>query len=58
LTVALSRVPSISMPATRKVMTMAGRLITPPACGPAASACGSITFQPKEVCSHSRKPTK
>jgi len=58
LSVALSRVPAMSMPATRKVMTIAGRLITPPACGPAMSAVGSMTFHPVCVCTHCRKPAK
>ena len=58
LSVALSRVPAISRPATMNVMTMAGRLMTPPACGPAARAAGRVTFQPKFCCTHCRNPTK
>ena len=41
LTVALSRVPAISRPATTTMMKMAGRLITPPSSGPLISAAGS-----------------
>jgi len=59
LSVALSLVPAISMPATSQVMMIAGRLIMPPStCGPAASQAGRCTFQPNWVWTHSRKPTK
>src|SRR5262249_21253957 len=43
LTVALSRVPAISMAATATTMTIAGRLTTPPAMGPDRSAAGTWT---------------
>ena len=46
LSVALSLVPTISMPATAKVIRTAGRLTTPPACGPTAMACGRLTPMP------------
>ncbi len=52
LSVALSLVPAINRPATRKVIATAGRLTMPPACGPAMSACGNPTPN------HCRKPTK
>ena len=45
LSVALSLVPAISMPATTKVISTAGRLTMPPACGPAASASGRCDAQ-------------
>ena len=41
--VALSRVPAISMPITASATSTAGRLMMPPACGPTSSACGSST---------------
>ena len=40
MTVALSRVPTSSMPATTRAMKIAGRLTMPPASGPASSASG------------------
>ena len=40
LSVALSRVPAISRPATTTMMKMAGRLTIPPSSGPLVSACG------------------
>ena len=39
-TVALSRVPRISRPATTRMMKMAGRFRIPPSSGPAASSGG------------------
>ena len=51
LTVALSRVPAISRPATTNTISTAGRLIKPPACGPAVNANGRSTPSPL------RKPT-
>ena len=41
LSVALSRVPAISRPATTTMMKIAGRLMIPPSSGPCTSACGS-----------------
>ena len=49
--VALSRVPAMSMPATTNTMPTAGRLISPPACGPAVAHNGRSTPRPF------RKPT-
>src|SRR6478672_8269464 len=46
LSVALSLVPTTSSEATAKVTSTAGRLITPPACGPTAIACGTCTPRP------------
>ena len=43
LSVALSRVPAISMPAIASDTTTAGRLMMPPACGPASSISGRAT---------------
>ena len=40
LSVALSRVPAISRPATTQMMKIAGRLMTPPSSGPWISASG------------------
>jgi hypothetical protein len=40
--VALSRVPAISMPATTRMITIAGRLRAPPANAPADNAVGRV----------------
>ena len=44
--VALSFVPSSSRPVTTPMIATAGRLMIPPACGPAVSAAGRSTPSP------------
>jgi len=56
--VALSRVPRMSNPATTKTMNTAGRLTMPPACGPPESAAGSPAPMPsRKPLAYSAQPT-